>query len=109
MAKCQVKEFISETPKGIHETSIKEHLANFAMVRHGNKQTKHENAYNRKKERNRNRQFALFQKVTTETFTENVYTHVCSVMFFIFFCYNKLSYGTDRQYQSATLWHALRI
>ena len=29
--------FISETPVGVHETSMKEHLANSTLVRHGNK------------------------------------------------------------------------
>ena len=70
--------------KGFHETPIKEHLANFAMVRHGNKQkkqkkttTKNANAYNRKKkERTTVVKFALFQKVITERFTENV-VHTC--------------------------------
>ena len=33
----QVKLFISETPVGVHEASMKEHLTNFAMVRHGSK------------------------------------------------------------------------
>ena len=34
----EVKEFISETPMGVHKTKMKEHLTNFTMVRHSNKQ-----------------------------------------------------------------------
>ena len=45
----RVKEFISQTPMGVHETSIKEHLTNFTTVRHGNKQKK-ANAYNKRKQ-----------------------------------------------------------
>ena len=34
----QVKELISETQMGVHDTSMKDHLTNFKMIRHGNKQ-----------------------------------------------------------------------
>ena len=35
---CQSsEEFMSEMPMGVHETSMKEHLTNFTMVRHSNK------------------------------------------------------------------------
>ena len=39
---CQSsEEFMSEMPMGVHETSMKEHLTNFTMVRHSNKPKYH--------------------------------------------------------------------
>ena len=90
--------------KGFHETPIKEHLANFAMVRHGNKQKQKKNKKNKMQthttEKRRKGQplssLPYSRRSLQKGLPKMLYTRVCSVMLFIFCCYNKLSYGADR-------------
>jgi len=83
MAKCQVKEFISETPNGFHETSIKEYLANFAMVRHGNKQTnktKQKQMHTTERKKETTTVVSLpYSRRSFQKGLPKMYTHVCVV------------------------------
>ena len=85
MAKCQVKEFISETPKGIHETTIKKHLANFAMVRHGNKQTKQDMKMHTTERKKETTTVSLpYSRRSLQKGLPKMYTHMCVVSCFLY-------------------------